>query len=194
MDVTVGGLIGLFKLTFQAPRRAAALIMQAGLPDSARWAALVLMAAASAIVMSAVAAMSPTIGPDGEAVAMPGPFFWAGMVGFGMGVTALLVYGVGRWRGGRGSLPDAVLLVAWLQAVQLALVLVQMVLLVVMPPLAFLVEVASVVIFLWLLTNFVAELHGFRSAGMVLAGVIVTFVVMVLVMTVVLMPFFPAGI
>ncbi|AWB48504.1 YIP1 family protein [Gemmobacter aquarius] len=194
MDVTVGGLVALLKLTFQNPRKAAAMIVQSGLPDNARWAALVLMAVASAIVMYAVSAMAPTIGPDGEVIAMPGPFFWAGMVGFGMGVTALLVYGVGRWRGGSGSLPDAVLLVAWLQVVQLALVFMQMVLLVVMPPLASLLEVASVVIFLWLLTNFVAELHGFRSVGMVLAGVIATFVVMVLVMTVVLLPFFPAGI
>lgn len=194
MDVTIGGLVALLKLTFQAPRRAAAQLIQLGMPDSARWAALVLMAVASAIVMHAVAVMAPSVGPEGEVTALPGPFFWAGMVGFGMGMTALLAYGVGRWRGGRGTLPDAVLLVAWLQVVQLALVFVQMLLLVLVPPLASVLELASVVIFLWLLTNFVAELHGFRSVGMVLAGVLATFVVMVLVMTVVLLPFFPAGI
>ena len=63
-----------------------------------------------------------------------------------------------------------------------------------LPPLAGLLEIASVVIFLWLLTNFVAELHGFQSVWKVLAGVLLTFVVMVIVLTVLLMPFFPAGI
>lgn len=194
MDVTVGGLVALLKLTFQAPRKAAAVIVQSGLPVNARWSALVLMAVASAIVMYAIMSSLPLLGPEGEALPLPGPFFLAGFFGFYLSMLAMLAFGVGRWRGGRGSLPDAVLLVAWLQVVQLALVFVQMVLLVVMPPLASLLEVASVVIFLWLLTNFVAELHGFRSVGMVLAGVLATFVVMVLVMTVVLLPFFPAGI
>lgn len=193
MDVTLGGLFALLKLTFQAPREAAAVILRLPLPVNARWAALALMAVASALVMHAVSSMAPMAGPEGEVVATPGPFFWAGMVGFGMGMTALLAYGVGRWRGGRGTLPDAVLLVAWLQVVQLALVLVQIVLLVVLPPLAAALEFGSVLIFLWLLTNFVAELHGFRSVWRVLAGVLATFVVMVIALTVVLMPFFPAG-
>lgn len=194
MDLTVASIVALLKLTFQAPRQAAALLMKLGLPDNARWAALVLMAVASALVMYAVSEVAPTVGPDGEVLPTPGPFFWAGMVGFGMGMTAMLAYGVGRWRGGRGSMSDAVLLVAWLQVVQLALVAVQMLLLVVMPPLAAVLEIASVVIFLWLLSNFVAELHGFASVGRVAGGVLMTFVVMVIVMTVVLLPFLPAGI
>lgn len=194
MDLTVAGIFALLKLTFQAPRQAAALLMKLGLPDNARWAALVLMAVASALVMYGVSEVAPTVGPDGEVLQTPGPFFWAGMVGFGMGMTAVLAYGVGRWRGGRGSLPDAVLLVAWLQVVQLALVAVQMLLLVVMPPLAAILEIASVVIFLWLISNFVAELHGFQSVARVAGGVLLTFVAMVVVMTLVLLPFFPTGI
>ncbi len=194
MEFTLGGLVALLALTFRAPRQAAAVLMRLGLPDQARWAALVLMAVASALVMSGVTAVAPPVGAEGEIGQMPGPFFWAGMVGFGMGMTAVLAYGVGRWRGGKGSLPDAVLLVAWLQVVQLVLVAAQMLLLVVLPPLSALVEIGSVIVFLWLLANFTAELHGFRSVGMVLAGVLATFVAMVVVMTVLLMPFFPAGV
>lgn len=194
MELSLGAFVELLKLTFRAPRAAASALMKAQLPDGARWAALILMAVTSAIVMHAVSSLTPMVGPDGEVVPMPGPFFWAAMVGFGMSMTALLAYGVGRWRGGRGTLPDAVLLVAWLQVVQLVLVAAQLVLLLVLPPLAGLLELASVVIFLWLLTAFVAEMHGFPSTGRVLAGVLVTFGAVVLVMTVFLMPFMPAGI
>ena len=194
MNLTVGGLVALLKLTFQSPREAAAVLMRLPLPDAARWGALVLMAVTSALVMYGVSAAAPMVGPEGEVIATPGPFFWAGMVGFGMAMTALLAHAVGRWRGGRGTLPDAVLLVAWLQVVQLTLVAVQMVLLLVVPPLAAVLEIGSVVIFLWLLTNFVAELHGFQSLGRVFAGVIITFVVMVIVMTVLFLPFLPAGV
>ncbi len=194
MELSFGAIAALLGLTLRAPRQAAALLMRAKLPDGARWAALALMAVLSAIVMYSVSSMAPVTGPDGAPLPMPGPFFWAGMVGFGMGLTALMAYGVGRWRGGRGTLPDAVLLVAWLQVVQLALVALQLVLLLLVPVLADLLEIGSVVVFFWLLTAFVAELHGFRSTGKVLAGVVLTFAAMVLAMTVLLLPFMPAGI
>jgi hypothetical protein len=48
----------------------------------------------------------------------------------------------------------------------------QLVALLVVPPLADLLSVAGLVVFLWLLTAFVAELHGFASMGRVLAGII----------------------
>jgi hypothetical protein len=108
-----------------------------------------------------------------------GPFFWAGMVAFGMVMTAILAHFVGRWRGGKGELADAVILIAWLQFIQLLLVVVQLILLVALPVAAPIVEIGSLFIFLWLLVNFVAEMHGFRSLGLVFLGVIITFVVAV---------------
>lgn len=194
MDVTFSTFASLVRLTLRSPREAAGLLLRLGLSAQSAWSALALLAVASALVMSGVSALTPMTGPEGEAMPVPGPFFWAGMLGFGMAVTALLMQGVGRWRGGSGTLPGAVLLVAWLQVIQLGLVFVEILLLGLLPPLAGLVEIASVVIYLWLLTHFVAELHGFRSVGLVLGGVLATFLVMVVVMALVLWTFIPAGI
>jgi hypothetical protein len=188
MELTLANVTGLVRLTLADPRQAARVVMRLPMPLQARWAAVALMAVLSAFLMQGMAAlMPPAIGPDGQEVPTITPFFWAGMVGFGMVMTALLAFAVGRWRGGRGELADAVILVAWLQFIQLLIVVLQLVVLVVFPLLAPVVEVGAVLVFVWLLVNFVAEMHGFRSLGMVFLGIVLTFVAAVFGMTMLLM-------
>ncbi len=188
MEMTLGNVAGLVRLTFAQPRQAAQVVLRLPLPLQARWAAVALMAVLSAFLMQAMAAMlPPAVGPDGAELRPVGPFFWAGMVAIGMVLTALLAFSVGRWRGGKGELADAVILVAWLQFIQLLMVALQLVLIVVLPVIAPIVEIGAVLLFLWLLVNFVAEMHGFRSLGLVFLGIIVTFVAAVLGMSVLLM-------
>ncbi|MBU9698387.1 YIP1 family protein [Rhodobacteraceae bacterium HSP-20] len=188
MQLTVGNLAGLVRLTLGDPRLAARAVMAQPLPVQARWGALILTAVLSAFLMQAVTALLPPLpGPDGEAVTPIGPAIWAGMVASGMVMTVLLVHHVGRWRGGSGQLGDAVLLVAWLQFIQLLTVLLQIVVMLVLPFAAPLVEIGGVLLFLWLLVHFVAELHGFRSIGLVFLGVVVTFVAAVFTLSALLL-------
>lgn len=188
MQLTVGNLAGLVRLTLTDPRLAARAVMAQPLPVQARWWALILTAVLSAFLMQAVTALLPPLpGPDGEAVTPIGPAIWAGMVASGMVMTVLLVHHVGRWRGGSGQLGDAVLLVAWLQFIQLLTVLLQIVVMLVLPFAAPLVEIGGVLLFLWLLVHFVAELHGFRSIGLVFLGVVVTFVAAVFTLSALLL-------
>lgn len=188
MQLTVGNLAGLVRLTLTDPRLAARAVMAQPLPVQARWGALILTAVLSAFLMQAVTALLPPLpGPDGEAVTPIGPAIWAGMVASGMVMTVLLVHHVGRWRGGSGQLGDAVLLVAWLQFIQLLTVLLQIVVMLVLPFAAPLVEIGGVLLFLWLLVHFVAELHGFRSIGLVFLGVVVTFVAAVFTLSALLL-------
>jgi hypothetical protein len=84
-------------------------------------------------------------------------------------------------------LPDAVILIAWLQFIQLLVVAAQILLMIVLPAVAPVLEIAGVILFLWLLVNFVAEMHGFRSLGLVFLGVIITFVGFVFGMSLLLM-------
>ncbi|NCM97616.1 MAG: YIP1 family protein, partial [Rhodobacterales bacterium] len=79
-----------------------------------------------------------------------------------------------------GRFDEALILVVWLQFVLLGLQAVQLVAYAVAPLLADLIGLATVALFFWLLTNFVAELHGFKSLGLVFVGVLATLVVMVL--------------
>jgi len=188
MDLTFANVAGLVAMTLRDPRGAARAILRVPLPLSARWVALVLMAVLSALLMQGLQALlPPPVAPDGTVLQPVGPFVWAGMVAVGMVLTALLVFAVGRWRGGRGELPDAVILVAWLQFIQLLVVALQMVLMLILPLLVPVLEIGGVILFLWLLVNFVAEMHGFRSLGLVFLGVIITFVGFVFGMSLLLM-------
>lgn len=188
MEMTMAHIAGLVRLTFAKPREAAQVVMRMPLALQDRWAAVALMAVLSAFLMQAMAALiPPAVGPNGEVLQPVGPFFWAGMVAIGMVLTASLAFAVGRWRGGKGELADAVILIAWLQFIQLLIVVLQLVLLVTVPLLTPVVEIGAVLLFLWLLVNFVAEMHGFRSLGLVFLGVVVTFVVAVFAMSLLLM-------
>jgi hypothetical protein len=187
MELTVANLAGLVRLTFARPREAAQVVLRQPLPMQARWGAIALMAVLSAFLMQGLAALlPPAVAPDGTELRPVGPFFWAGMVAFGMVMTSILAHFVGRWRGGKGELADAVILIAWLQFIQLLLVVVQLILLIALPVAAPIVEIGSLFIFLWLLVNFVAEMHGFRSLGLVFLGVIITFVVAVFALSLLL--------
>jgi hypothetical protein len=79
--------------------------------------------------------------------------------------------------GGSGTLEGAVRLIALLQFIMLLLQAVQVVFLLVLPPIADLIGLLSVGLMLWLLTNFIAVLHGFRSLlGVFLMILATTFV------------------
>jgi hypothetical protein len=89
-----------------------------------------------------------------------------------LAVTVFAIHRIGRAFGGRASLPDALLVVVWLQVIMLAVQVVQLVVLILFAPLAGLVNLAGLVLFFWLFTSFIAEIHGFASRWAVLAGVI----------------------
>ena len=79
-----------------------------------------------------------------------------------------------RLWGGQGQFGAAVVAVAWLQAIFVLLQALQLVALYVLPPLAGLIGLVSILLFFWLLTHFVTEVHGFATPVLVLIGIILT--------------------
>jgi hypothetical protein len=93
-----------------------------------------------------------------------------------LALTVVLIHNVGRAFGGRGSFPDALLVVVWLQLLMLAIQLVQLAAFLLAPRLAGIIGLAALILFIWLMASFIAELHGFASRGAVIAGIVgVTF-------------------
>lgn len=88
-----------------------------------------------------------------------------------LALAASMAFG-GRIFGGTGDFDGALVLTTWLEAMLVALQVVQIVLMLVLPPLALLVGVVGIVLFMWLLTQFIMELHGFESPMKVLGGII----------------------
>ena len=172
MDLTLAGLMAEARLTVTNPRAGARRIIAMDLPLSARWLAFWLMAVLTAILTHLSLGLLPAADREMLAGMMESPLRSAVLQAGLLLATVWLVCRVGRMRGGKGSFADTLVLLTWLQFLMLSLQLVQLVLQVLVPPLAVPVNVAAFGLFLWLLTNFVAELHGFRSLISVLASLV----------------------
>lgn len=159
-------LLPLARLSLTDPERAADALLRLPLPVQARWHLLIL-----AVLAGVVLAYLPPVltAPPGFA---PSPFLAAGVQLSLHVATIFLITVVGQRLGGRGRFEDALFLVGWLQLLMAGFQALQLLILFVMPPLAVLVAMASVAAFLWILTGFVRQLHGFASRGAVLLGII----------------------
>ena len=106
-------------------------------------------------------------------------------------ISAVLIWSVGRKFGGRGSLADALLAVAWLDAVmmavQVALLLVAMTGLPLLEPLGWM----AIGLYFLLMACFVAELHGFQSVARAFIAVMISFVTIVMILSILLVILIP---
>lgn len=167
-------LTALAKLTLQDPRQAVRVLLAEGVPMRARTAGLLLVAVISALLASLQIQLNPQDLDPVSALMLASPFR-AAVVQWGfLALSVLLIHRVGRAFGGRGSFPDALLIVVWLQCLTLVLQVLQLVADVIAPPLAGIIGLGGLVLFLWLMTHFIAELHGFRSRGLVFVGMVIT--------------------
>lgn len=144
----------------------AARVVLAGRPaGQPLWLALLLVTCLGVLIAAAVDGPSIVIpiGPENELV-IP-PFAYAAILGASLLVTVIGLYWTGRALGGTGSFADALAVVVWLEVVAIAVRIVQIVILLIVPPLATIASILGLGILLWCLVNFVKELHGFRSLG-----------------------------
>ncbi|MFN3846985.1 MAG: Yip1 family protein [Paracoccaceae bacterium] len=194
MDLSLATLLSMVRFTVQNPRQGARMVMQANLPVTARWVAFLLTAVASALLAHLAFALMPLEVRQAMEGAMSSPFTSATMQGVLMLVSVFAIHYIGRWRKGTGRFEDALILMVWLQFILLILQVVQIIVQLLMPPAAVLVGYVSVGIFLWLLSNFIAELHGFSSVLKTFLGVILTLIAMGFVLATLLLPFISPGV
>jgi Yip1 domain len=176
--------------TVQQPRQGARWILQMGLPAVVGWLGLSLMAVVSAGLSTVVFILSgPTDDPSLDPAMVQvfsNPIQLAIVQILLLVIGVMMISGIGRMFGGKGQFADALLLVVWLEFIMLLLQIAQLVALLTLPPLAAMMGLFGLVLFLWLLTNFIAELHGFPSVlatffGIIGALLVVTFAAAVLV-------------
>ncbi|MFV2002046.1 MAG: Yip1 family protein [Paracoccaceae bacterium] len=178
MNLTVNSVILAMINTVRDARGGAQLIMAIKLNRRSRWEVLLLIAVLSALM----AGLSLLIGGAGGVALAGGPVVVSPIV-LGAAQLFLLfsmvlgIHFIGTRFGGHGKLDDAILLVAWLQFILISLQVIQIVAIVVLPPLAFVLGIAGIVLFFWLLTAFVAELHGFKSKTGVFVAILIAMVV-----------------
>jgi len=171
----------LIRQTFSDPRGAAARIIRMDLPASVLWEALALVVVLSVIAaqLTTLLFMEPGLAPgeEGEAILpafLTNPLLMGFIQGAILVMMAFAVHWIGRTFGGTGRLEDAIALVVWLQFLLVCLQVVQALVGIVSPALSGLFGLAGVVLFFWLLTQFVLVMHGFQSAAMVFVMIVVS--------------------
>ncbi|MGL4237128.1 YIP1 family protein [Tabrizicola sp.] len=170
-------LLSLAQLTLQDPREATRALLAEDVPMVARTAGLLLVAVLSAMLLTVQVGLQPEALDPVTAFMTASPIRAAVMQWLVFAVTVLLIHRVGHAFGGRGSFPDALLIVVWLQTLLLGLQLLQLLATLLSPPIAVVIGLASLVLSLWLMTSFIAELHGFASRWAVFAGMIAVAIV-----------------
>lgn len=166
MDLTISNISAMVRDTLTQPKAAAQRLLALNVPDDARWLGFVIVVVLSVLLGQASVLLM------GEGA------FGGGLLAMAMFQTSVLlamvvaVQGIGRALGGTGSFPDTLMLIAWLQFVMLVFQVLQLVALVLVPPLFGLIAIAALVVFIWVLTHFIMALHGFTSALKVAVGII----------------------
>lgn len=173
--LSIPNLLRLVIETLRSPRETFASLNRLDLPRDALWMALLLTVLISMIFGTA---LSIAIGPpeqvaeDAPELAVPNPFFLGLAQMAILSVSVVLIDRVGRLMGGSGGFSGAILAVAWLQFVLTCFQIVQSLLMLAAPALGVPLFAAGLVVFFWLLTCFVTELHGFSSLGRVFGMIV----------------------
>ena len=169
MDLSLNGLSQAVIQTIRDPRSGARMVLSIDLSRRERWEMLLLT-----VVLSAVLAkLSVYLSGGSEEVGI----FAASPFALGAVQLVLMLFAVhaidlvGRRMGGTGDLDGAIVIVTWLQFVMICIQILQILLLLIAPVLSFLLGVAGLGLFFWMLTQFIMELHGFKSAMSVFTGI-----------------------
>lgn len=172
MNLTLASVIAMALRTVRTPREGAEEVLALGVPREALWPILLLV-----IVLSVILTQITWIAFGAETAAGPisGSPTATGVVQLVLLLLmAVAVYFIGRNMGGSGSFAETLLLVSWLQFIMVCVQVLQVIALFILPTLAALLGIAGFALFLWLLTTFIAVLHGFKSLSQVFVMVIVT--------------------
>ena len=171
MELNAAFLRAMLRETLSNPQEAARKLIAINPPMEARGLALAVVVVLSVLLGQA----SVLLMAGSDAPFVMGVGASAIVQGGALLMVVYAAHAVGRMFGGSGSFPDAVLLVSWLQFMMVVLQVIQVAALVLVPPLSGMIGIIAITLFLWVLTNFVAALHGFTSLGKVFGMILVTF-------------------
>jgi len=174
IDGTLSGLLAAARFTIQDPRAGARAVMAMNLPMNTRWTAFALAITGSTLMTILAVRLSPAGAELAVQQVLASPLALALMQGIVMLIAVQLMHRVGRLAGGQGDFADALVLMTWLQIILMMVQVLQLALEVVAPMAADVLGLFGLGLMFWLLTHFVAELHGFKSLGTVFAGIIGT--------------------
>lgn len=186
MNLTLASLMTMVRRTVTNPREGAEEILSLGIPREASMIALALVVVLSILLSQLTNIL--IVARGGQLVES----FLTNPVAMGLLQMALLVvmaiaiFIISRAMGGRGSFDEGLLLVVWLQFIMIVLQAIQTVSILIAPFLASVIALLGIGLFLWLLTHFIAVIHGFKSLPQVFVMIIVSSFALIFLASIVL--------
>ncbi|MBO6921349.1 MULTISPECIES: Yip1 family protein [Paracoccaceae] len=181
---TLGSLLRLARDTVANPREGATTVLTFAPPRQALWLMLALVVVVTMLlgfVFNLVAPPAP-----GDVAVQISPVTFGLVQGVLLIVMVHAIHRIGAAFGGTGRFEESLLLVIWLQFIFICIQVLQVLAMLILPVLGPLIFLLSIALFFWLLVNFIAALHGFRSLGQVLVMVILTLIGFALLASIIL--------
>ncbi len=176
--------IALVREAVGDPRRNAQRIVGWAVPDQAVPLALLLVAVLSVLGLNGAMLLAGVGAPQ-----LPPPMLMMVLQLGSMLLLAGVLAQAGRMFGGAGDFAGALRVIIWVQALMVLLQAVQLVAMVILPPLGGLISLLSVLAIGWVATGLVAGLHGFRSLPLTFLGIVGAMLAVGFVLSLVLAPF-----
>jgi hypothetical protein len=173
--LSLGNLLRLARDTVSNPREGATTVLSFAPERQALWLMFALVIVLSLLLrefvtlFAGIPADGPIMGPMQSSALILGL-----MMGGFLYITIHAVHRIGGFFGGTGSFEDSALLVIWLQFILICIQVIQIATLFVLPPLAGLITIIAIALYIWLLVNFIAVLHGFTSLGLVFVATLLS--------------------
>lgn len=174
MSQMLTSLLVLARDTLRDPKEGARQVLALPLPRHAAWEGLALVLILGLLLTYLTNFLLPAPAEPLLPFFGASPILTAAFLGGVTLITVGAIYGVGRMMGGTGSFEGALRLTVWLQFIMLVIQVIQTLFLLVLPIVAALIGPLAFGLMLWLLANFIAVLHGFRSLGAVFIMILVT--------------------
>lgn len=171
--------------TLRDPQGVARGLIAADIPAEARWIAIALVAVLTVVSLDLALWLVPAGEPSVFSM-LSNPWLGLPVQVISILLVAGVMTGAGRPFGGRGSYADALTLTAWIEFIMVVAQAVQIVTMLILPPVSLIISVGSLVLFVWLMVHFTAALHDLSNLGQVFLAVIVGFVLVVVLVALVL--------
>ncbi|MEP1519159.1 YIP1 family protein [Ascidiaceihabitans sp.] len=178
-DVNWGALVAQ---SLRRPAQAAQVVLSWNLPRDALWTAMALVTLCNAVLMYVTNIVTPPLPPELAAQAIPFPaWMFSPLTAFvflagSLVVTVHVLHWLSSLLGGPGGLNEMLALLTWLQALRAVAQFVFLVLLIAVPGLEGLFNLAVAVMSMWLLVVFVNEASGlqskFKAVGVLLTAAV----------------------
>ena len=168
-------LLQMAAQTLRNPQEGAHLVMGLALPSRVLWLFFALQLVLSAIIKTIVFELFPQEGANLSANTAINLSIAEAVIAV---ILVFAITYIGRHFKGHGTFDQGLTLVLWLQFILLCMNVVQIGVMLILPPAGQVLTFLALALSFWLLAQFIAALHGFTSLGRIFLGIVLTLMAM----------------